>query len=255
MTRKSVRQRALSGETILGSMIFEFFVPGMPRMLRNAGAEFAIYDMEHGGLGLETLKMLAAASHGTGVVPMVRVPRGEYHFIARALDVGAQGVMVPMVESAEQAQGIAMSARYPSKGRRGAGFGFAHDNYEPGDPQLKMQEADQRNLVIAQIETEKGLAAVEEIAAVEGIDCLWLGHFDLTNFLGIPGQFSSPVFTGAVERIVAAGRKHGKALGFMAANAELAREYSNLGFNMIASGTDQSLLIAGIRTVLQSVRD
>ena len=253
MARKSIRQRALSGETILGAMIFEFFVPGMPQMLRNTGAEYAIYDMEHGGLGLETLKMLTAASRGTGVVPMVRVPRGEYHFIARALDVGAQGVMVPMIESAEQARGIANSARYPRKGRRGAAFGFAHDNYEPGDPQSKMKTADRRNLVIAQIETEKGLEAVEEIAAVEGIDCLWLGHFDLTNFLGIPGQFDSPVFTGAVGRIVAAGREHGKALGFMAADADLARQYRKLGFNMIASGTDQGLLMAGIRTILQSV--
>jgi 2-dehydro-3-deoxyglucarate aldolase/4-hydroxy-2-oxoheptanedioate aldolase len=236
-------------------MIFEFFVPGMPQMLRNAGAEYAIYDMEHGGLGLETLKMLAAASRGTGVVPMVRVPRGEYHFIARALDVGAQGVMIPMVESAEQARGIASSARYPGQGRRGAAFGFAHDNYEPGDPQSKMKEADKRNLVIAQIETEKGLEAVEDIAAVEGIDCLWLGHFDLSNFLGIPGQFDNPVFTGAVERIVAAGRKHGKALGYMAADADLARQYRKLGFNMIASGTDQGLLMAGIRTILQSLGD
>jgi 2-dehydro-3-deoxyglucarate aldolase/4-hydroxy-2-oxoheptanedioate aldolase len=255
LTKKSVRQRALSGETILGAMIFEFFVPGMPQMLRNSGAEYAIYDMEHGGLGLETLKMLAAASRGTGVVPMVRVPRGEYHFIARALDVGAQGVMIPMVETVEQARGIANSARYPRKGRRGAAFGFAHDNYEPGDPQSKMEEADLRNLVIAQIETEKGLEAVEEIAAVEGIDCLWLGHFDLSNFLGIPGQFNSPVFTGAVARIVAAGRKHGKALGYMAADADLARQYRKLGFNMIASGTDQGLLMAGIRTILQSAGD
>jgi 2-dehydro-3-deoxyglucarate aldolase/4-hydroxy-2-oxoheptanedioate aldolase len=255
LSSKSVRQRALSGETILGAMIFEFFVPGMPQMLRNSGAEYAIYDMEHGGLGLETLKMLAAASRGTGVVPMVRVPRGEYHFIARALDVGAQGVMIPMVETVEQARGIANSARYPRKGRRGAAFGFAHDNYEPGDPQSKMEEADLRNLVIAQIETEKGLEAVEEIAAVEGIDCLWLGHFDLSNFLGIPGQFNSPVFTGAVARIVAAGRKHGKALGYMAADADLARQYRKLGFNMIASGTDQGLLMAGIRTILQSAGD
>jgi 2-keto-3-deoxy-L-rhamnonate aldolase RhmA len=252
---KSIRQRALKGETILGAMIFEFFVPGMPQILRNAGAEYAIYDMEHGGLGLETLKMLAAASRGTGVAPMVRVPRGEYHFIARALDVGAQGVMIPMVESAEQARAITDAARYPANGRRGAAFGFAHDNYEPGDPPSKMRDADRRNLVIAQIETERGLAAAEEIAAVKGVDCLWLGHFDLTNFLGIPGQFDNPIFVDAVARIVAAGRKHGKALGFMAADASLARHYRKLGFNMIASGTDQGLLIAGIRTILEPLRD
>jgi 2-dehydro-3-deoxyglucarate aldolase/4-hydroxy-2-oxoheptanedioate aldolase len=255
LARKSIRQRALSGETVLGAMIFEFFVPGMPQIVRNAGCEFAIYDMEHGGLGFETLKILAAASRGTGVVPMVRVPRGEYHFIARALDVGAQGVMVPMVESADEARGIVRSARYPGKGRRGAAFGFAHDNYEPGDPGTKMREADRRNLVIAQIETERGLEAVEEIAAVEGIDCLWLGHFDLTNFLGIPGQFGSAAYAAAVKRIVAAGGKHRKALGFMAAEAVLARQYRDLGFNMIATGTDQGLLIWAIRSTLLSVRE
>jgi 2-keto-3-deoxy-L-rhamnonate aldolase RhmA len=253
MAKSSIRQRALAGESVLGSMIFEFFVPGMPQILNLAGAEFAIYDMEHSGLGLETVKMLVAASRGTGVAPMVRVPRGEYHFIARALDVGAQGVMVPMVESAAQARDIGQSARYPKQGRRGAAFGFAHDNYEPGNPRDKMKEADRRNLVIAQIETERGLEAVEEIAAVEGIDCLWLGHFDLTNFIGIPGEFDNPVYVAAVKRIVAAGRRHGKALGFMAADATWARKYRKYGFNMIATGTDQGMLMAGIRGVLQSI--
>ena len=116
-----------------------------------------------------------------------------------------------------------------------------------------MKEADRRNLIIAQIETERGVEAVEEIAAVEGIDCLWLGHFDLTNFLGIPGEFDNPVYIAAVKRIVAAGRRNGKALGFMAADAAWARKYRKYGFNMIATGTDQGILMAGIRGVLQSV--
>src|SRR6185369_9139227 len=105
---------------------------------------------------------------GLGVAPMARVPRGEYHLLAPALDVGCHGVMVPMVESAEQARTIVEATRYPPRGRRGAAFGFAHDNYEGGDVKRKMRALDARNLVIAQIETERGLAAVEEIAAVEG---------------------------------------------------------------------------------------
>jgi 2-keto-3-deoxy-L-rhamnonate aldolase RhmA len=185
----------------------------------------------------------------------VRVPRGEYHFLARALDVGAQGVMVPMVESAAHAGAIAEATRYPPKGRRGAAFGFAHDNYQPGPPQEKMKAADQRNIVIAQIETERGLDAVEAIAAVDGIDVLWVGHFDLTNFLGIAGQFDHPKYLDAVKRIVAAGRKHKKALGYMAADAVLAKRYKAYGFNMIATGTDQGILMAGIRSVLQSIGD
>jgi 2-dehydro-3-deoxyglucarate aldolase/4-hydroxy-2-oxoheptanedioate aldolase len=163
--------------------------------------------------------------------------------------------MVPMVDSVEQARAIAEATHYPPRGRRGAAFGFPHDDYEPGDPAAKMKAADARNLVIAQIETERGLECVEAIAAVDGIDCLWLGHFDMTNFLGIPGQFEHPRYIEAVRRIVAAGRKHKKALGFMAADAALARQYRKLGFNMIATGTDHGILMAGVRGILAAVAD
>ena len=118
-----------------------------------------------------------------------------------------------------------------------------------------MRSADSRNLVIAQIETERGLAEVEDIAAITGIDCLWLGHFDLTNFLGVPGQFEHPDYLRAVERIVAAGRANGKALGFMAADQDWARRYRDFGFNMIASGTDQGILTAGVRDILCALDD
>jgi 2-keto-3-deoxy-L-rhamnonate aldolase RhmA len=186
---------------------------------------------------------------------MVRVPRGEYHFLARALDVGAHGVMVPMVDSIDQARAIAEATHYPPKGRRGAAFGFAHDDYAAGDPAAKMRAADARNLIIAQIETERGLEAVEEIAATDGIDCLWLGHFDLTNFLGIPGEFDNPVYLRAVKRIAAAGRAQGKALGYMAADARSAKAYRALGFNMIATGTDHGILMAGVRHILGGIAD
>jgi 2-dehydro-3-deoxyglucarate aldolase/4-hydroxy-2-oxoheptanedioate aldolase len=196
---KSLRERALAGETVRGAMVFEFFSPGIGQILVQAGAEYALFDMEHTGLGLETLKSMVAACRGLPLAPMVRVPRGEYHFLARALDVGAEGVMVPMVESVEQARAIAEATHYPPKGRRGAAFGFAHDHYSmTGDVGATMRAADARNLIIAQIETERGLDAVEAIAAVEGIDCLWLGHFDLTSFLGIPGQFDHPKYLAAI---------------------------------------------------------
>lgn len=255
MARRSLRHRAMSAETVLGAMVFEFFTPGIAQVLRLAGCEYVLYDMEHAGFSIEQLKVQCAHCRGIGVAPMVRVPRGEYHFLARALDVGARGVMVPMVDCVEQARAIAEATHYPPRGRRGAAFGFAHDDYEPGDPAAKMREADARNLVIAQIETERGLDAVEEIAAVDGIDCLWLGHFDLTNFLGIPGQFDDPRYISAVKRIVAAGRKHKKALGFMAADAAWAKQYKAYGFNMIATGTDQGILMNGVRNILSVIAD
>lgn len=250
---KSIRQRVLAGDTVRGAMVFEFFSPGVGRVLELAGAEYAIFCMEHTGLGLETLKSLCASCRGLSIAPMVRVPRGEYHFIARALDVGAHGVMVPMVESADQARGIVEAMRYPPEGRRGAAFGFAHDHYAASDVLATMRAANARNLAIGQIETERGLEAVEEIAAVDGLDVLWLGHFDMTNFLGIPGQFEHPKYLGAIERIVAAARRHKKGLGFMAADAATARLYRQRGFNMIASGTDQAILMSGVKAILDGI--
>jgi len=255
MARKSLHQRATSGEQVLGAMVFEFFSPGMAQLLVHAGCEYVLYDMEHTGASFETIKEQVAYCRGLPISPMVRVPRGEYHFLARALDIGCQGVMVPMVNSADEARAIAASTHYPPTGRRGAAFGFAHDDYAPGDPLSKMKNADARNLIIAQIETEHGLEAVEEIAAVEGIDVLWVGHFDLTNFLGIPGEFDNPRYTNALRRIVTAGRKHNKGLGFLAFDGTWAKQYKELGFNMLATGPDHTMLMASVKSVLQSVQE
>jgi len=252
--KKSLRERAMSGDLVQGAMVFECFTPGIGQIMKRAGAEFVLYDMEHSGLGIETLKMLCATCRGIGVDPMVRVPRGEYQFIARSLDVGARGIMVPMVESRAQAELIAEATRYPPQGRRGAAFGFAHDDYRSGNVIETMQAANARTLAIAQIETERGLSAVDEIAGVAGVDVLWVGHFDLTNFLGIPGDFTNPKYLDAVERIVAAARRHKKGLGFMPASAELAAQYKALGFNMFGAGTDQAMLVAGVTSVLAGLQ-
>jgi len=211
MRDNPVKKTLAGGGRALGSMVFEFFTPGMPRILANAGAEFALYD-----------------------------------FIARALDCGALGVMVPLVDTAEQAQFIVSCTRYPPEGRRGAAFGFAHDDFEGGDVVEKMRMIHARTLAIAMIETAKGLDNVEAIAAVPGVDVLWLGHFDLTNFLGIPAQFTHPLYLQAIQKITTAAARHGKAAGYMAADAALGREYLGHGFRMIATGTDQGMLQAAI---------
>lgn len=251
----SIRQRVMAGEQVPGAMVFEFFTPGIARLLDLAGCSFVIYDMEHTGIGLETLRVQAAHCRGLPIVPMARVPRCEYRFIAGALDIGMRGVMVPMVETAEQARVIAEASRYPPQGRRGAAFGFAHDGFAPGDPADKMRAADAEVLTIAQIETERGLENLDAIAATPGVDVLWLGHFDMTNFLGVPGQFRSQIYLDAVRAIVEAGRRHGKGLGFMATDADWMREYRAHGFNMLATGTDMALLVQGVRGLLAAVED
>lgn len=254
MPGKNLRARVMSGDVALGAMIFECFTPGIAQIMKTAGAEYVLFDMEHTGLGYETLKWLVSTCRGIDVVPLARVPRGDYTYVARALDVGCHGIMVPMVESVEQARSIAAAARYPLKGRRGAAFGFAHDDFSGGDVKKKIAALDARNIVIAQIETEKGLAAVEEIAAVDGIDVLWIGHFDLTNFLGIPAEFDHPKYVAALQRIVAACRKNKKGAGFLPVDPAQTRRYADMGFNMLAAGTDQAILAAGVKAILDPAK-
>lgn len=250
----SIRRRVLAGDTVVGALIFEFQVAGMPAILSQTGCEYVLYDMEHSSHEYETLKWNVAACRGLPVRPMVRVPTTSYTWIARALDAGAEGVMVPMVESAEQARVIVESMRYPPAGRRGAAFAVAHDHYAGGAVDEKVRYANERNLAIAQIESERGVAAVEEIAATDGIDVLWVGHFDLSNFMGIPGQFDSPEFDAAVNKVVDAARKYNKALGFMASDANWVDWARKKGFNMLACGTDQGLFAGAVRSMVDLMK-
>ncbi|HVL55412.1 MAG TPA: aldolase/citrate lyase family protein [Burkholderiaceae bacterium] len=253
MRPNAIKQAVMAGEPVAGAMVFEFFSPGMPAILASAGCRFAIFDMEHTGLGFESLKWLFAACRGLPVEPMVRVPRGEYAFLARALDLGARGVMIPMVESGEHARAIVQSCRYPPGGRRGAAFGFAQDDYLGGDVAEKITRAHERTLLIAQIETERGLAEVDAIADVDGIDVLWVGHFDLSNFLGIPARFDDPRFDDALRRVAQAARRAGKAAGFMATDAAWIDRVRRLGYSMIAIGTDMGLFASVTRSLVDHV--
>ncbi len=237
-----------------GSMAMEFLTPGLPAIMAAAGAEFGLFDMEHTGASLETMKSMIAGCRGINVAPIVRVPRGEYHFIARALDIGAHGIMVPMVGSAEEAAHIADCAHYPPVGHRGAAFGVAHDDYRAADPATAMARAAARTLMIAQIETVEGLDSVEAIAATPNIDVIWLGHFDLTNFMGIPGQFQHPDYLAAVRRIAAAAKAHGKVPGILAMNDAWAQEYWRHGYRMLAYGLDHMLFQAALKAGLEKMR-
>ena len=254
MRDNPVKTNLAAGGRAFGAMVFEFFSPGLPQICRNAGADFVLFDMEHTGLSFETLKTQVALCRGLDIVPMVRVPRSEYHFIARALDVGAMGIMVPMVGTAAEAEHIVACTRYPPAGRRGAAFGFAHDDYQGGDVVAKMAALQARTMVIPQIETMEGLNNVEAIAAVPGVDALWLGHFDLTNFMGIPGAFQHPDYLAAVTRIVAACESHGKAAAFIGMDDQWSRDYVAKGFRLMAYGLDQLLLQNALHSGLDVMR-
>ena len=247
MRDNPVKRKLARGEPVFGTMAWEFFTPGLPQICAAAGAEFVLLDMEHSGVSLETIKFQTALCRGLPIAPFVRVPTASYQYVSRVLDAGAMGVMVPMVETPDQARSIVSWSTYPPAGRRGAAFGSAHDDYVAGPVIEKMAKAHERTFLMCQIETEVGLANVDRIAAVKGVDCVWIGQFDLSNFLGIPADFAHSRFQKAVDRVLAAARKHGKVAGFMVTDVAGAKQYFTRGFNLIAYGLDTALLQSGIR--------
>jgi len=255
MQPNSVKQNLMAGGSSIGTFMFEFHSAGIARAAASTGAEFAIFDMEHTGWSVETIRTLCATSHGTDMLPLVRVPATEYHFIARALDMGAQGVMVPMVESVEQAEKIVKSAKYPPVGRRGSAFGIGHDDYTGGDVVEKMNSSNEHQLLIAQIETTNGLENVEGIAAVDGIDVLWIGQSDLSASIGIPGQFGHPDFVAAMDRVINACKDNGKIGGFMPTTLDLAEVVADKGFRMLAWSGDVWIYQAGLKAGMNSLRE
>jgi 2-dehydro-3-deoxyglucarate aldolase/4-hydroxy-2-oxoheptanedioate aldolase len=198
--------------------------------------------------------MLIASARGADTVPVVRVPAAEYHFLARVLDMGAMGVMVPMVSNVEQAQRIVQSAKYPPDGRRGSAFAISHDDFQGGDIAVKMRTANEEVLLIAQIETVEGLENVEAIAAVEGLDALWIGQFDLAASMGIAGQFDHPGSREAVERVVEACRRNGKAAAILAMSIEQAQENLAQGFRCVAYHGDLWLYAEALRNGIAAIR-
>lgn len=247
MRTNSVKRKLQAGEVSIGTFVFEFNTTGIARIAAAAGSEFVVFDMEHTGWSIETIRTLIATTRCTAIPPIVRVPATEYHFIARVLDMGAMGVMVPMVESAGQARNLVASAKYPPVGRRGTAFGVAHDDYSAGDIAGKMASANAETLLIAQIETADGVRNVDSIAAVPGIDVLWIGQFDLSTSLGIPGEFRHERFQTAMDAVLQATSRHQKSAGFMPPDLAVGCELIDRGFRMIAHGGDLWLYQAALQ--------
>jgi len=249
-----VKHRLRQGGLAVGTMVFEFKTTGIGHLAAHAGAEFVIFDMEHTGWTSEDTRTLIATSRAASIVPIVRVPANQYHLVATQLDLGARGIMVPMVESKDAALEFVSFAKYPPQGRRGSAFGIAHDDYAGGSIEDKVATANAETLTIAQIETEAGVASAEEIASVEGLDILWLGQFDLSTFLGVPGRFDDEKFVRSVDQVVDAAVEHGKALGVLVMTVDEARLWIERGFRCIAFGGDSWLYGRALASGLQAVR-
>lgn len=244
-----------AGSVPVGHMLIEFGTRGIARLTAAADVDFVVVDMEQSGFGLDRIADLAAWFHGTHATPFVRIPQGHHHFIARSLDVGMRGIVVPNVESADEARAIVASAKYPPLGMRGIALGAAHADYGVANAAAFLASANDDVSVICQIESVAGVANAAAIAAVEGVSALWLGHNDLSSSLGRYGTFEDPQFVEALRSIVRAARASGKAAMAHATSVRQLETWLGLGFDAVCWRMDAAVYREALRGEIATARE
>jgi 2-keto-3-deoxy-L-rhamnonate aldolase RhmA len=254
MAEPGLKELSATRKPKLGHFIVEFATPGIGHILKSAGCDFVLFDLEHSGFGFETVKSTLRYFEAAQLPAIVRVPSREYHHIARAMDMGAEGLMLPMVGNAAEVHHIINSMKYHPVGKRGVALQVAHDRYRPGSVADKFVASNRRTTLFCQIETEEGVQNAEEMAAIDGVDCLWVGHFDLSVSLGIPGEFDHPKFKQAIERTVTAARKHNKAMGRLVPTVEQGIEINAQGFDFLCYSGDVWVLHNALAEAIGKLR-
>ena len=230
--------------------------PGMAEVMAASGLDWLVLDLEHGGYDLESATDLMRGMTATRPAcrAFARVTENDTLAIRRALDAGAYGVIVPLVNTREGAERAVAAAHYPPRGVRG--YGFTRANLYGTEFAPHLEWAEREHTVVVQIEHYEAVEHIDEIVSVEGVDCAFVGPWDLSGSMGIPGQLDHPRVKAALERVVACCREHGKAAGMLITfpTAEAIAEALSQGFTFLALGVDALVLALGYREIVATAR-
>jgi 2-keto-3-deoxy-L-rhamnonate aldolase RhmA len=248
---RDLRSRLAAGESLYGTFL------GLGSALATeacavAGFDWLLADLEHGGGDERALLQQQVAAEAHGIAMLARVESAERIRTGRLLDTGVTGVMFPRLESAADVRAAVRHLRYPPAGDRGvATYNRVYDfGLNPGG----LDTANDSVVGIVQVESRRALAAAAEIAAIPGVDVLFVGPRDLSTDLGCPGRFDHPEFTDALDQVLAAAKNAGVAPGILAGDARQAAAYTGLGFRFVGVGSDGSLLARAAHDAVRHLR-
>ncbi|WP_196771268.1 HpcH/HpaI aldolase family protein [Mycobacterium intracellulare] len=229
--------------------------PDVPAIAAACGYDAVYVDLEHTSTSLDTAQLLCASALGAGISGLVRVPSHDPSVIARVLDGGAVGVIVPHINSKDEAEGVVRAARFPPIGNRSIAGPNALSGYTPRTAPQLAELLERRTVVAVMIETAEAVEAADSIAAVDGVDMVLIGPSDLTAEMGIHGQYENEHFHRAVESVAAACRSHGVALGIAGIKSvDLLNRFVGLGLRFISAGTDVGMMTEAAAARAQALR-
>lgn len=241
-----MKQKMQSGGLAVGMIVRLMRNVEVAAIARSCGFDCLYIDLEHCSFSLETVSQISVTATAMGITPLVRVPGMDAATISRTLEAGAQGVIIPHLETAAQAAAVVQAAKFPPMGSRSLLGPNPHTLFRVGPAAETMQAMNDAVLVVAMIESVTAVENAEQIAAVPGMDMLLIGTNDLCNSLGAPGQYDNPAVHEAYAQVAAACHKHGKHLGVGGLNArpDLARRMIALGASYVSAGSDTGFLMS-----------
>jgi 2-keto-3-deoxy-L-rhamnonate aldolase RhmA len=254
MRINTVKQGLKRGELQIGCISSQLRTPEAVRALAAAGLDWTFFDAEHGAFDLETLVELTRAASQAGLCPIVRVADLQYALVARALDCGAQGIVLPRAESPERLAEAVSWTRFPPMGVRGYGLGPAHLDYETVSIAEVVAHMNEQVMVVAQIETRTALERIDELLSVPNIDAVLIGPADLSVSLGLPGQFEHPALIAAIDRICESCSRHGVATGIHLRTLALAKQWRDRGMRLLSCNSDIGFLLEKATETVTALR-
>jgi 2-keto-3-deoxy-L-rhamnonate aldolase RhmA len=250
-----LKNKLKDGGLAVGTMISEIRNPNLAFMLAQCGYDFFIIDNEHGAYSPETISDMIAAARGAGVSVIVRISEIRREAIMKPLDSGADGLLVPMVNSAGEAQEVVKFATYPPMGQRGAALSRAHSRYRRPKADEYLDQANQATFIAVQAETVEAIDNLEAIASTTGVDSIFVGPFDLSVSLGIPGRMSDPKEEAAIGAVIDACRKYNLIPGIHMSKIEPLKDWIGRGMRFVSFSSDVDLLARAARQSLVELRE
>ena len=237
-----LKAKLKAGALAIGTMISEIRNPNLVYMLAQCGFDFFIIDNEHGSYSPETVSDMIAASRGAGISVVVRIPEIRRETILKPLDCGATGLLVPLVNTADQAEEIIAHAKYPPMGNRGVALSRPHSLYTRPEAPSYLSRANESTFIAVQAESPKAIENLENIASIPGIDAIFVGPSDLSVGLGIPGQVTHPKEVEAIERVLEVCQKHHIIPGMHMSKLETLNEWIQKGMRFVTFSSDVDML-------------
>jgi 2-dehydro-3-deoxyglucarate aldolase/4-hydroxy-2-oxoheptanedioate aldolase len=250
----SLKHRLNTGRLVLSTMVGELRGASVPYLLKAGGLDSFIIDMEHGTHSWSDMAGLILTGKAVGLSPIVRIPEVRRETVMKPFDAGAAGILVPMIESAEQVAEIVRWAKYPPDGARGVSIRRGHNGFVAGPMTEQVARGNAETAVIVQIETVTAVEAVEPIVAVPGLDAVFIGPNDLSIAAGRPGELHSDAMTAMYDRVIGAALDAGVAAGFQASTPAEAADVVARGVRFVSYSTDTSALIDKAAEVSRALR-